>query len=133
MDNVGQKIRKLRELRNYTQEYMALNLDITQTAYCKLEKEDSRLSIVRLKRIADVLDIEPLQLLTFNEKLFIPQKKQAEPQREQNSKVIYFNPQKTAEDNLNHRIKNLENELYTLRNLIGKLSDQLTTPISAAS
>lgn len=125
MENVGQKIRKLRELRNYTQEYMALNLNVTQTAYCKMEKEESRLSIERLKKIADVLDIEPLQLLTFNENLFIPKKRREEVPRQVHDKVIYFNPNKTAEDDLTQKVKNLENEIYTLRNLIGKLSNHL--------
>ena len=125
MENVGYKIRKLRELRNYTQEYMALNLNVTQTAYCKMEKEESRLSIERLKKIADVLDIEPLQLLTFDEKLFIPQKRREEAPRQMHDKIIYFNPNKTSEDDVNQRLKNLENEIYTLRNLIGKLSNHL--------
>ncbi len=33
---VGQKIRKLRELRNYTQEYMATQLDLSQKSYCNI-------------------------------------------------------------------------------------------------
>lgn len=123
MENVGLKIRKLRELRNYTQEYMAFNLNITQTAYCKLEKDENRISIERLKKISDVLDIEPLQLLTFDEKLFIPQKKNSTA--EVRDKVIYFNPNKSSDDNLSHKVKDMENEIYILRNLVGKLSDHL--------
>jgi len=35
--NYHEKIKKFRELRNYTQEYMAENLNVTQRAYSSIE------------------------------------------------------------------------------------------------
>ncbi|MDR0802540.1 MAG: helix-turn-helix domain-containing protein, partial [Fluviicola sp.] len=35
--HVGQKIKKLRELKNFTQEYMANRLEMTQPSYSKIE------------------------------------------------------------------------------------------------
>lgn len=65
-NNVGQKIKKLRELRNYTQTYMAIELDITQQGYSKIEKE-GRLTVDQLDKIAAILKVESAYILSFNE------------------------------------------------------------------
>ncbi len=65
-NTVGQKIKKLRELRNYTQTYMAIELDITQQGYSKIEKE-GRLSVDQLDKIAAILKVESAYILNFNE------------------------------------------------------------------
>lgn len=120
MENVGQKIKKLRELRNYTQEYMALNLNITQTAYCKIEKEESKLTIIRLNEIAQVLDVEPLQILTFDERLFLSRyaPKQKEKRIVENDNVRQLHQQEDREDKMNYRMKHLESEIVMLRGLL---------------
>lgn len=57
MDNsVGLKIKKLREEKGITQEFLASCLEITQSNYGRLEKDDSRLTIPKLLKIAAVLE-----------------------------------------------------------------------------
>lgn len=69
--SIGQKIKKVRELRNYTQEYMAEKLGLSQNGYGKMEREDSDISVTRLTQIAEILEVNLLDLLTFDEnKLF---------------------------------------------------------------
>jgi transcriptional regulator with XRE-family HTH domain len=65
-NNVGQKIKKLRELRNYTQSYMAIELDMTQQGYSKIEKE-GRLTVDQLDKIAIILNVDSTYILNFNE------------------------------------------------------------------
>ena len=65
-NSVGQKIKKLRELRNYTQTYMAIELDMTQQGYSKSEKE-GKLSVDQLDKIAAILKLESAYILSFNE------------------------------------------------------------------
>jgi transcriptional regulator with XRE-family HTH domain len=65
-NNIGQKIKKLRELRNYTQSYMAIELDMTQQGYSKIEKE-GKLSVDQLDKIAKILQVEAAYILNFNE------------------------------------------------------------------
>lgn len=65
-NSVGQKIKKLRELRNYTQTYMAIELDITQQGYSKIEKE-GRLTVHQLDKIARILKVDSAYILSFNE------------------------------------------------------------------
>lgn len=39
MQNIGMKIRKLRERRNFTQEYVAQKLKMTAAGYSKIERD----------------------------------------------------------------------------------------------
>lgn len=65
--HVGQKIKKLRELKNYTQEYMANQLDMTQSSYSKIETGETDISYSKLEKIAQALQIRPEDIITFNE------------------------------------------------------------------
>lgn len=71
---VGQKIKKLRELRNYTQEYMAKKLDLSMNGYGKIEREETELTLNRLNEIAKILEVKVFDLLGFDEsKIFFNQ------------------------------------------------------------
>ncbi len=61
---VADNIRKTRELRNYTQNYLAMKLNISQNAYSKIELGYSNITIQRLFHIADFLEVDAEQLLT---------------------------------------------------------------------
>ncbi|SFA58562.1 Helix-turn-helix [Pedobacter suwonensis] len=60
-------IRKIREYRYYTQEYLAAKLKISQNAYSKIELGYSKLTIDRLFHIAMILKVEAANLLTLNQ------------------------------------------------------------------
>ena len=60
---VASNIRRVREYRNYTQDYVARKIGISQNAYSKLELGFHKLSLERLFQIADVLDVESTALL----------------------------------------------------------------------
>ena len=64
---VGQKIKKLRELKNLTQDYMAAELEMTQSAYSKIESGESDVSYKKLEKIASIFGIHPEDILMFNE------------------------------------------------------------------
>lgn len=63
----GQKLRVYREFRNYSQEYIAEKLGITQNAYSRIETNQTRLSADRLRQIADILTIPLSYLLSDSE------------------------------------------------------------------
>ncbi len=54
---LGIKIKKIRESKNYTQEYMSNKLNISQNTYSKIETGGIKLTVDRLKQISDVLDV----------------------------------------------------------------------------
>lgn len=65
----GTRIKKVRELRNYSQEYMAERLGISQVSYSRIETGQTRLSLNRFQIIARILEIDMLVLLEFDENI----------------------------------------------------------------
>jgi|SRR6185312_7608920 len=64
---LGQKIKKLRELKNLTQEHLATELGLSQSAYSKIETGEVDVPYSRLEQIAKVLELKPEDIITFNE------------------------------------------------------------------
>lgn len=54
---VYKKIKQIREEKHFSQEYMALSLDISQSYYAKIEKGQKELTLSRLFKISKLLDI----------------------------------------------------------------------------
>ncbi|ACT96108.1 helix-turn-helix domain-containing protein [Dyadobacter fermentans] len=63
MRAVARNIRKIREYRDYTQEYLAMKLGISQNAYSKIELAYTRITLERLIQIAQILDVDSVDLL----------------------------------------------------------------------
>lgn len=61
---VTKKIKMLREMNNYTQQYVADELEISQNAYSLLEKGITKLSLERLDRIAEFYKVPLAELFT---------------------------------------------------------------------
>ncbi|MGS2727471.1 helix-turn-helix domain-containing protein [Psychroserpens sp. BH13MA-6] len=55
---IGSIIKKIRELKGYSQEFLADQLNISQSAYSDLENDKSKVHLERLYKIALVLDVE---------------------------------------------------------------------------
>jgi transcriptional regulator with XRE-family HTH domain len=56
MEKVINKIRDIRKDKGYSHEYMAHLLDISQVAYSKIEKNETKLTVDRLFKIAEILE-----------------------------------------------------------------------------
>ena len=69
MKGIGTKIRKIRELKNYTQEYMAQQLGVAQNSYSRYENPDTDVKPDLLKQIAEILEVTPDQIEGFDEKV----------------------------------------------------------------
>ena len=68
---IAGNIRKIRGFRNYTQDYLAAKLGISQNAYSKLELGYSKLTLERLFDVSTILDVEIMQILNFQENEFL--------------------------------------------------------------
>jgi transcriptional regulator with XRE-family HTH domain len=62
---VTTNIRNKREGLNYTQEYLAAKLKISQNAYSKIELGYTKITVERLFQIADILEIAPIELISL--------------------------------------------------------------------
>lgn len=116
---IGEKVRKLRELRDFSQEYMAEQLGMSQQNYSLIENdEDEDISLKRLKKIAETLEISLNDLLNFEDKqIFNNYGKYS--QVEHNHEVV--NNHFTAERQLLERqITHLESEIEYLRKMLDK-------------
>ncbi|MCW3073498.1 MAG: helix-turn-helix domain protein [Flaviaesturariibacter sp.] len=60
----GEKIRVIRELRGFSQEHMASELGIAQNTYSKIETNQSKLSAETLQKVAEVLGVSPVDILS---------------------------------------------------------------------
>lgn len=69
MPDIGEKIKKIRELKNYTQEYMATKLEMSQAGYGKIERNESEISYQKLHKIAKIFKLKVEDLIYFNERI----------------------------------------------------------------
>jgi transcriptional regulator with XRE-family HTH domain len=60
------KIKQLRELNNFTQEYLAKGLGISAQAYRKLESGETRLTVQHLEKIAATLGMDVTGMFKFD-------------------------------------------------------------------
>ncbi|WP_289161608.1 helix-turn-helix transcriptional regulator [uncultured Parabacteroides sp.] len=61
---VGQRLQLLRLERNLTQEQMSEKLNLSTSAYCKIEYGETDLTLTRLNKIADILNMSAVELFT---------------------------------------------------------------------
>ncbi|MBN9283786.1 MULTISPECIES: helix-turn-helix transcriptional regulator [unclassified Flavobacterium] len=64
--SLSEKIKNIRELKNFTQEYMADQLGITQAGYSKIENGATVLTYVKLLEIARVLGVKIEDIINFD-------------------------------------------------------------------
>lgn len=117
----GQKLRLLREFRNYSQEYIAEKLGITQHAYSRIENNLTKLTAERLERLAAILNIPLLELLSDKEPVISfsdPVASSASPIKEDHWKEIIENTRQLYGQVIcgkDEKIAFLENEIRALR------------------
>ncbi|WP_161595808.1 helix-turn-helix domain-containing protein [Flavobacterium pectinovorum] len=68
MKVVIEKIKAIRKEKGYSHEYIAYQLNIGQVAYSKIEKGETKLTLERLIRIAEILETSVGTLLGIDTK-----------------------------------------------------------------
>lgn len=69
MVGLGLKIKKVRELKNFTQEYVAKELGVSQSTYSGYESLDADVTPDLLDKIAVILNVKPEQIEKFDEQI----------------------------------------------------------------
>jgi len=110
--SIGTNIRKLRELRNYTQTYISGKLNISLSGYSKIERNQTEISVKRLQQIAEILETDIITILSFDFEIIFNTE-----QINVHNQLIYKN-QNTGEINLQKLIEQLKSENTFLRQLI---------------
>ena len=107
------KIKQIRELKNLTQEYVATQLDLTTRAYSKIESGETQLTINRLNEISNILGIEPMEVLGFDDRQVFNNCKQ-----EGNIGINHINVPEKLIQQYEKTIQILEDEVALLKSLI---------------
>ncbi|WP_163410404.1 helix-turn-helix transcriptional regulator [Flavobacterium ajazii] len=110
---IKNNIKIIRELRNYTQDYMAEEMGITQAGYSKIEKGKTDLSLGKLEKIAHIFDCNIQDIISFDTKIYLKKVKDLKGKAE-----INF-------DNNNVLIKLYEDKVILLELLLNKTDSEL--------
>ncbi len=65
MLEIGNNIRRIREIKNYTQEAVAERVGMSVSAYGDIERGKSDVNFTRLGEIAVALEVKPEEIVTF--------------------------------------------------------------------
>lgn len=68
--SIGLKIKKIRESRNFTQEFMSGKLNISQNTYSKIESGGIKLTVDRLKGISEILEVPIEEFFSDDSQIF---------------------------------------------------------------
>lgn len=68
---INDNIKSIRELKNYTQEYMALELGMTQAGYSKIEKGANHTSFEKIEAIASIFEMDLQSVIEFERGLYL--------------------------------------------------------------
>lgn len=115
MQKLGLKIKMLRELKNLTQEHVAQELGLNQSAYSRLETGDIEISFSKLEKIAAIFGMKPEEVITFNEQ-FVFNMQNSHGNNGYIINMISENERKLYED----QIKTLKSEVEYLRKMLDK-------------
>lgn len=66
--NINEKIRRIRESKEWSQEQIAEKLNMSLNGYAKIERGETKLYLDKLEQIAQILDIDVVELIQSGEK-----------------------------------------------------------------
>lgn len=113
---VGKKIKKLRELRNLKQDWVAEQLGLTQSGYSKIENGEVDVPVEKLEQISKILNVRPEDILTFDENMVF----NVMNNKTINGFVIY-NTSEYERKLHDEQVKNLKDEIQYLKGVLDKL------------
>lgn len=110
-------LRNLRETLGYSQEYMSIQLDITQQAYSNMEKNPEKCSLERLRDIAKILQVPLVTLLGIDDQFVQQNFNQAGGNA---ATQMNITPAPSESEAYKILISELKQEITFLRSLISK-------------
>lgn len=70
MNAVGSNIKKIRELKSYTQSHLAKKLGMSQSNYARIENGHVQIDSEKLKRIASILETNTTAIINFDKLVY---------------------------------------------------------------
>lgn len=117
MNEVFENIRKFRELKSVTRESLADELGMSLSGYSKLERGEVEITLSKIERIAQILEVSIEQLLNFDvSQVFnVTHNQQVQGLGNKANVINYY-----GDDYREKYIKILELEVERLKKLVGE-------------
>lgn len=120
----SKKLKILREINNYTQEYVARILDISQNAYSLIEKGTTKITLDRIEVLAELYKTTPSELISINDN-FYHNPNASEDTHHSNIPPTLSSFEKRMYE---QTISRLEVDIEKLYNLINQLATNMAKP-----
>lgn len=119
---IGEKIKKLREFRNYTQSYVAEKLKMTQAGYSRFERNEVDIPFSKLQKIATALEMPLDKLINFDDHVaYNTYINDPEPNTTESYIPGYKKVPEGIEQQYKERIQELKEEIKRLHVLLEKV------------
>jgi transcriptional regulator with XRE-family HTH domain len=69
--DIGSNIKKISELKNFNQNYVATALGISQKSYSNIEKSKNKITIELIQKIAEVLNVSFSKIVELNTEVIL--------------------------------------------------------------
>ncbi len=116
---VGAKIRHLRKTRGYSQEEVAEKLNISQSAYARIENGESQSWASHIEQLSTIFDVKP--------KSFLSKQKESSPIKKQKNKLQLQDTLIALDEVYQKLIEQYEKRLQEKDELIALLKHGLET------
>lgn len=114
-EKISENIKKFRELKGLTREFVAVELEMSASGYSKIERGEIDLTISKLDKISKVLGVSVSQILNFDAQNIFNISNNNQVQGVQNSKITNY-----IDENTIKYIALLEQENQRLNEIIKK-------------
>lgn len=118
----AKKLKTLREINDYTQAYVANQLDISQNAYSLLEKGATKITLERLEELALLYKTTPQDLITEGYESVLSQSKQDPAGHTNFPPALSVLEKKMYEQT----ISRLESNIERLYEMIGQITSKIS-------
>ncbi|KAA5536227.1 helix-turn-helix domain-containing protein [Taibaiella lutea] len=125
-EKLAPKLRMLREVHNYTQDYVASILDISPNTYSLMEKGQATFSIDRIEKLAQLYKMDIGDFLRINDQTIIHHITHSNGICSENVNIHHNGLADEERQMYKDTIARLEEQNNKLMILIDKLSDRLS-------
>jgi transcriptional regulator with XRE-family HTH domain len=121
---IGDNIRKIRMLKNIDAKTLADKLGISVSAFTKIERGETQVDMDRITRIAETLQVDPVDITSFNPDRFFFEKVEHSQIAGNNFEIennSYYSIPKEILDTLTEQLKTANELIKEQQKIITKL------------
>ncbi len=125
MKSIGSRVKNLREIQNFTQEYMAGILGMSASGYGKIERDETDIPFSRLEQIASILKINMKDIIDFDGMEYLVNNMHNSTEKGNNAVIVFNNLSDSEKQTYLDQINTLKSEVEYLKSIIEFLKEQL--------